>query len=194
MLAGYLCLFLLGLIVLVARMCRTTDLSQGASENAAHAAALLKRIQSEREAQPKPHRERRYKTTLTATAKIMGVEESEGPCRIVNISSSGMRIKWSATVPAVSQVEVHWGDHFFIGSIRHQSVQAGCSMIGLQLNFCNYIRIPWQWRIPYFGALPVTAEPAQRYALPEPISDCEQFLLELLAARRLDQGRPPANT
>jgi hypothetical protein len=184
---AFLCLALLSLMVFVARMCRSADLSQGASENAAHAAALSKRLQTQGAATAEPRWEPRYKTTVSATAKILGVEDAETPCHIVNISGSGMRIKWSGHVPSVCQIQVRWGDHFFIGSMRNKSFQAGGSMIGLELDSCNYTRIPWQWRLPYFGAPPGAAKPARRPARPELIASCEQFLLESLVARRLEQ-------
>jgi hypothetical protein len=186
---GILCLALISLMVFVARICRSVDLSQGASENDAHATGLSKRILSKGEARPEPRWERRFRTTVHATAKILGAKEVETPCHIVNISSSGMRIKWSATLPAVCQIQVRWGDHFFIGSMRHQSLNSGNRVIGLKLNTCNYTRIPWQWRIAFFGSRSGTAQAARQHARPESITGCEQFLFESLEARRLDQQR-----
>jgi len=131
-------------VLLVARKCRTADLSLGASEDAAHAAVLRKRMQMESTEHPQRRLERRCKTMQSATAKILGIEQSASPCYIVNVSGSGMRIKWNKPVPAVSQIQVCWGDYYFIGSVSNQSSRAGSTTIGLQLDSCNYMKTPWQ--------------------------------------------------
>lgn len=186
---GILCLALLSLMVFVARMCRSVDLSQGSSENDAHAGAPSKRFLSKAKARPEPRWERRYRTTVHATAKILGTEGVETPCHIINISNSGMRIEWNAALPAVCQIQVRWGDHFFIGAMRHQSVNSGNHVIGLKLNSCNYTRIPWQWRLAFFLSRSSAAEAARQHARPESLTGCEQFLFESLEAMRLDQQR-----
>ena len=137
-------LSLVSLLVFVARMRRTTESSRGASEETAHAAALLKRTQAQVAVLPERRWGRRNRITLGATAKILGVEGSEAPCQIVNISSSGMRISLSAPLLPGAQIQVQWGDHCFIGTKRNQSFWAGHYSIGLQLISCSYIRIPWR--------------------------------------------------
>jgi hypothetical protein len=147
MVSAFWCLSLSSLLGFVVRRMRTTDRSRGASEETAHAAALLKRTEVLGATHPERRSERRHKTALDATAKILGVEESEAPCHIVNICSSGMRITLSAPVLPGAQVQVQWGDHFFVGARRNQSFSDGKYSIGLQLISCNYIRVPWRWRL-----------------------------------------------
>jgi hypothetical protein len=141
-------LSLLSLMAFVARRRRTTELSRGASEETAHAAVLLKRTQ----AQAAAHPERRYKTTLSAaTAKILGVEKSETSCHIVGIANSGMRIRLTAPVLLGAQVQVQWGDQWFIGTRRNRPFWAGDRSIRLQCVSCSYTRVPWRWRLSSFA-------------------------------------------
>lgn len=142
------------LIVYIAGWCRATLLGSGASEEAPHVAALLKRSRQRYTWIPAGRRGRRSTAGSIATARELGSGDIKAPCSIVKISHSGMRIALGVRLPADADVLVEWGDDFFVGTISHQARQSGEYSVGLRLISCSYARIPWQWRFAALRGIP----------------------------------------
>jgi hypothetical protein len=73
-----------------------------------------------------------------AVATVLGGDELRVPCRIVNVSRSGMRIALAQPVPETACMQVDWGRNFLVGNVRYVREENGDHIIGLQLLTCSY--------------------------------------------------------
>jgi len=105
-----------------------------ASEESAHSAAARKREVENRQ-EPRSAVDR-----SGATVSVLGEPASDrrAPCRIVNLSRSGLRIASQRSFPKDAQLLVQWGDEFFIGTVRYSLARLDEHLAGLQLLSGNY--------------------------------------------------------
>ena len=78
--------------------------------------------------QPEPGAERRSERRFSferafATATIMGEEDRQQPCRILDASRSGMRIGLKTPLPVGVQIHVRWENNFFVGASRYRGIK-----------------------------------------------------------------------
>src|ERR1017187_8191302 len=76
-----------------------------------------------------------------AVATILGAEDTPSPCRIVNISWSGMGIAMKRAGPRDAQVYVQWADGFFVGNNCYMVAKGEEYFLSLQLVTCSYTRL-----------------------------------------------------
>jgi hypothetical protein len=72
----------------------------------------------------------------------MGFPDSRTPCEIVDMSRVGMRIRVSNSFPVGSQINVQWGEQFFVGDCRYRLQKDGGYVLGLKLVASNCIELP----------------------------------------------------
>ena len=139
-------LALLSLVLIVARRSRA-GVNPGASEETAHRAALVKRMDEEAGTAPNLCAGSCPECLRSATAINLGGPESVIPCQVVYLCASSMLIRGNAPLPAGSQIEVRWGKHVFVGAGHLRRQRGRRRTIALRLISCNYVRTPWRCRI-----------------------------------------------
>ena len=106
---------------------------RGQDEEFAHSAALARRHLSTAERR----REDRCNVPRLCTAAVLGQEETRTPCRVLNVSRSGIRIAVCREFAMDAQVIVEWKREFFVGSVCDGSVQGEDRVFGLRLVSTN---------------------------------------------------------
>jgi hypothetical protein len=130
---------LAGAVVLILVLCvalRSRLRAPRSDEETAHSRALIRRQEAAR-AESDRRRERRYRIKGTVGAVTVLGRETGVPCRIINVSRSGMRIAACEPLPGEVQVNVTWEDKFFVGSIRYSFVEGEEHILGLGLISSN---------------------------------------------------------
>lgn len=135
----------MGAAVFLLLRSRNFSMRVGASEEAAHSAAVKKRHAA--------RRERRHSLDRPAFASVLGETGPKKRCRIVNVSRSGMRIAAAQDFgfPAAAQVQVHCDGEFFVGNVCYLLRKGGEQICGLQLVASSCARLPggllpdWDW-------------------------------------------------
>jgi hypothetical protein len=107
--------------------------SVGIGEELAHALALERRrkLSAERSENPQRANPRR------AIASILGCSEFGIDCHILKVSSAAMNIEVPLPMPVGEQINVAWGDEFFIGAVNYSGIQQGRHVVGLQVISSN---------------------------------------------------------
>lgn len=105
----------------------------GIGEELAHALALDRR----RKLSPERSRNPRHSTDRRASASILGSGEFRIDCHILKVSRAAMHIEVPLPMPVGEQINVAWGDEFFIGAVKYSGTQRGRHVIGLQLISSN---------------------------------------------------------
>ena len=141
MLLGIYLALIVGAAVLIFLATTGAANALGRSEESAHAAAAEKRSRSGDD-----RSEPRYAMDELAIARILGESNSHAHCRILNVSSHGLRVRATREFPKSAQVYVQWGENFFVGTVCHTVLKNGEYIAGLKLLSCNYNRIS---RIPF---------------------------------------------
>ncbi len=97
-------------------------------------------------------REKRHRLDRPAFASVLGDAGVKTPCRILNVSRSGMRIAAPRDFrfPAAAQVQVQWGSDFFIGNVCYALSKEGEQICGLELVASSCARLSgllpgWGW-------------------------------------------------
>ena len=103
----------LGVVVLTVLRNPKTGKRLWASEESAHSTAAAKRQGLD------TRREARYESDRPATASVLGDPNRQSPCRVVNVSRSGLRITSARNFAKGTQVHVQWGDEFFVGAVLY---------------------------------------------------------------------------
>jgi hypothetical protein len=105
----------LGLVVLTVLRNPKTSRALWASEESAHSTAAEKRQGLD------TRRENRYASDLPATVSALGGAQRQSPCRVVNVSRSGLRLVSTREFAKGAQVHVQWGEQFFVGCVLYNS-------------------------------------------------------------------------
>lgn len=71
------------------------------------------------------------------TASVLGSEETRTNCRILAASRRGMRIEVVGGFPADGQINVEWGNEFFVGTIRFSRFQGEQQILSLRVVSTN---------------------------------------------------------
>src|SRR5579872_4601886 len=103
----------LGIVVLTVLRNPKTSRALWASEQSAHSTAAEKRQGLE------TRREARYASDWPATASVLGDPHRQSPCRVVDVSRSGLRLASPRNFVKGSQVHVQWGSEFFVGCVLY---------------------------------------------------------------------------
>ncbi len=82
-------------------------------------------------------REEHCDAARSCTATVLGQEETRTNCRVLNVSSSVMRIAVGREFAMGAQVIVEWKREFFVGSIFEESMRGGEQVFGLRLVSTN---------------------------------------------------------
>jgi PilZ domain len=104
----------LGVVVLTVLRNPKTSRALWTSEQSAHSAATEKRTNG-----LETRRETRYRSDWPAAASILGDPNRQSPCRVVDVSRSGMRIASPRSFAKGTQVHVQWGGEFFVGAVLY---------------------------------------------------------------------------
>ena len=103
----------LGVVVLTVLRNPKTSRALWASEQSAHSTAAEKRQGLE------TRRETRYDSDWPAIAAVLGGAPRQSPCRVVNVSRSGLRLVSTRNFTKGEQVHVQWGSEFFVGCVLY---------------------------------------------------------------------------
>ena len=103
----------LGVVVLTVLRNPKTSRALWASEQSAHSNAAEKRQGLD------TRRESRYASDLPATVSVLGGAQRQSPCRVINVSRSGMRLASTRDFAKGEQVHVQWGGEFFVGAVLY---------------------------------------------------------------------------
>ncbi len=109
----------------------------GGDEEFVHAAALGRRALLDETEGSERRRESRYAVDQECTALILGHEESRTGCRIIDVSRSGMRIAITGSLPPDAQINVEWGQEFFVGTICYSQSKGEQQILGLRVVSTN---------------------------------------------------------
>ena len=105
----------------------------GVDEEFAHASALERR----RRLSLEPARKQRCAINRRATASVLGSGEDGIDCRILKASRARMRIAVRLPMPLGEQINVAWGNQFFVGAVSYSAVQDGRHVVQLRLIASN---------------------------------------------------------
>jgi len=76
------------------------------------------------------------------SAMILGDEKSRTICRVLDTSSSGMRISVGQPFAKGVQVHVEWDGKFFVGTTCYRVMKGSDYHLGLDLVTCSYGQMP----------------------------------------------------
>jgi hypothetical protein len=105
----------------------------GIGEELAHALALDRRRRLGREGPRDPQ----CAESRRAMASVLGSGEACVDCHILKVSRAGMHIEVALPIPLGEQINVAWGNEFFIGAVNYSAIQRGRHVVGLQLISTN---------------------------------------------------------
>lgn len=73
---------------------------------------------------------------------ILGDPDSRTLCRIVDVSRTGLRIRLNTPFPVGAQVNVQYGERFFVGDCCYSLAKGDGYVLGLSLLASNYAKLP----------------------------------------------------